>query len=462
MRKRRLAGLALVIAVAAIAVVSLARSASTPAGPTTVDAAPAPPPTTPLLGFVGARQQQQLARIDPATLHPRPGRRVGVGSEGCASSMGGSACWGIPPWSFSPDRRMLALARHDRGMPRSLRVIDVQRMRVRADVAIVGGAVGLVAWPAQDRVLMIQDICCAERQQLVVLDLSRKRAVARRPLGGTIQRVSRTRRELVLLLAPAKDLGAARLVIVDQRGALRSVALERIQAGMRMLSEEEHSVRLNRPGLAVDADGRRAFVVGPSTAAEIDLDSLTVSYHRLRPSASLLARLRDWFEPPAHAKGADGPTRSARWLGGGLLAVAGADQALVGEESSHRAVGLGLLDTRDWTVRTIDPGAADVRVAGDALLATGSSWDPGAREPKTIGLVAYGVDGHRRYRLFERRETWVRHVVDGRAYVDVIGRSPQSASVRVVDLASGRVSRRALREPVPWLLTEPAYGRWEE
>jgi hypothetical protein len=149
-------------------------------------------PLTPLLGIAGERQRQQPARIDPGTL--RRGRRINVGSEGCASSAGGSACWGIPPWSFSRDRRRLALARHDRGAPRSLRMVDVRRMRVTGDVPVTGGAVGLLAWLAPERVLMIQDVCCDERQQVVAVDVAEGRAVARRPLRGTVGGRGRTPR----------------------------------------------------------------------------------------------------------------------------------------------------------------------------------------------------------------------------------------------------------------------------
>ena len=461
MPRRSLIGLALMLAVVATAVAGLACSASAPRLPP-ADTAAAPPPRTPLLGIVGGRRQQQLARIDPATLRARPGPRIGVGSEGCASSTRGSACWGIPPWSFSPDRRMLAVARHDGGMPRSLRIVDVGRMRVREDLPIVGGAVGLVAWPTRERLLMLQDICCGERQQLVVVDVRRRRFVARRALEGTIQRVARTARRLVLLLSPAKAVGPARLVVADARGTLRSVVLERLPAGVKVVSETDYRVRMNVPGLAVDADGRRAFVVGPGLVAEIDLDDLRVSYHELRASTSLLARLRDWLEPPASAKSVSGPTRTARWLGGGLLAVAGSDQAVVGDGSRVRAAGLRIVDTRDWTTRTVDRDASDVRVAGDVLLATGSSWEPAAEEPDAIGLVAYGLDGRRRYRRFGGREAWIGQVFAGRAYVDVVEPRSRSIAVRVVDLGSGRVRRGARSGAVPWLLLAPAYGRWDE
>jgi len=333
-------------------------------------------------------------------------------------------------------------------------------MRVTTDVRVTGGAVGLVAWLTPERALMIQDVCCEERQELVAVDVADGRAVARRPLGGTIQRVARTPRELVLLVSPARDVGPARLVVVDAWGAIRSVALERIPAGVRMVSAEEHRVQLSIPGLTVDPAARRAFVAGADVLAEVDLASLGVSYPELRTSASVLSRLFQWLEPTAYAKGANGPIRTALWLGSNLLAVTGSDEELVRGRSSIRAAGLSLVDTRAWTVRTIDPGAAEVRVAGDTLLTTGSSWESGAREPDAIGLIGYGMDGRKRFEFFDGRAVWVRHVHAGRAYVDVSRSRPPGSSLRVVDVGSGRTARpRAQR--IPWLVLEPGSGRWD-
>src|SRR5688500_13507296 len=50
-----------------------------------------------LLGFVDAR----LVGVDRETLRPLPGTGVAVGSGGCASRQGGTACWRNPPWTTS-------------------------------------------------------------------------------------------------------------------------------------------------------------------------------------------------------------------------------------------------------------------------------------------------------------------------------------------------------------------------
>jgi hypothetical protein len=207
-----------------------------------------------------------------------------------------------------------------------------------------------------------------------------------------------------------------------------------------------HRMRQRLPGLAVDPGGRRAYVVDHGLVAEVDLRTLAVGYHAPTRSTSLLARIRDWLEPAAHAKGGSARTRSARWLGGGLIAVTGADA----QHDRVLPAGLDLVDTRDWSIRTIDDDASDVRVAGDLLLATTES----------TGLIAYGFDGDRRFELFGDRVAWIEQVHDGRAYVAGLQADGRPAPLRVVDLATGRpAGERADR--LPWLLLDAASGWWD-
>jgi hypothetical protein len=462
MRKSLLAAL-LLAAAATAAVVGIARPG--PSSPETAPAAAAAP-FPPLLGIVPDGQQQGLVRIDPDTLRPRRGRRVGVGSEGCAPSSGGQACWTVPPWSFSPDESRLAVGRHDQGVARSLRIVDVDRLRVAADIPIADGAVGLLAWLAPRRVLMVQDVCCEELQQLVAVDVARRRVVARRALRGTVQRIGRTPRELVLLVAPAKEVAPARLAVADRRGGLRFVGLERILAGVKLLNGGDYRVEQSVPGLAVDPERRRAFVTAPGLVAEVDLVDLAVSYREPRPSASALARLLDWLDPAAYAKGASGPTRTALWLGDGLLAVTGTDEesftdARGRDQMRLRAAGLSLVDTRCWSVRTIDRGATAVDLAGELLLATGWSSDSATGESEAIGLTAYGFDGAERFQLFDGHVAWVEQVYDARAYVGVSRPDGRRTTLRVVDLDAGRTAGGERTRHLPWLVLDAASGRWD-
>lgn len=461
---RRVLTALLLLVVAAAAVIAVFVDRDPRAAPAGVLAGG--PPVPKLLGIESAGQIE-LLRLDSRTLRPRPGRRVLLGSEGCAPRDGGSICWNVPPWSFSPDRSRLAVARHETGVVRALRLVDVKRMRAAIDIPIKpSGAIGLLAWPQSDRLLAVQEVCCDERQQVVLVDVGKRAVVARRPLGGTVESVGRTPRELVLLVAPAKRIGPARLAVVDDRGEVRFAALDRIRAGSRLLPSDDFLIRRRRPGLAVDPRGRRAYVVDRDIVASVDLTTLAVSYHVPTEQRSLMARIRDWLDPAAYAKGVNGPTRSARWLGDGWLAVTGVDEELGrgarGEERQRtRPAGLRLMDTREWTYRVIDAGVTAVRVAGRLLLATGQSADLARGAAETTGLTAYALDGRRRFTLFEGREAWVEQVAGRRAFVEAgvgtIGTAPEP---RVVDLRTGRVSRRPT--VLPTLLLEPAWSWWDE
>ncbi len=421
--------------VAALGVVGSAQPEAR-SSPATI-AAPAPQLSR-LVGFIDAR----LVRVDPETLRPLPGKRIDVGSGGCASRQGGSACWSDPPWTASPDGERLLLARND--LPSPLQIVDPRRLRVVKNVALHGGTLGELAWLARGRVLAIQELCCRERQRLVAVDLAAGRVIVRRALGGSILQLARTDRELVLLLAPAQEIGTARLAVADALGTVRAIRLERIVAGSKVLGTgSEHRVDARMPGLAVDSEGRRAFVIAKGIAAEVDLRTLAVSYHSLEGTPSLLSRLWNWLEPAAAAKQVSGYHRQGRWLGADLIAVSGADTT----DGRYQPTGLLVIDTRAWRVRTIDRGAIGFALAGDLLLTTGSG----------IGLTAYGLDGRLRFRLFEGREVWLDEAYGGRAFVGFSGQPLDP--LQIVDLASGRVVGTR-EQPLPTLLLGSGSGWW--
>jgi hypothetical protein len=398
-------------------------------------------PVSPPLAIV----DKQLLRIDRQTLAPLETARVPVGSGGCASRSGGESCWAIPPWSFSPDNAQLAIARNGHSALESLRLVDVASLSVVADLRVPGGPIGALAWLAPSRVVALQEICCSGRQNLLVVDVSRQCVAARRALWGSVLRLTQTPRELVVLLAPPNRVGEARLAVADAQGALRIVRLGRVAAGASPEGGSTARAPISIPGLAVDSAGRRAFVVTPALVASIDLRKLAVSYHRPSASASLLARFRAWLEPAAQAKEATGPVRTARWLGGGLIAVTGAQV----DRRESKPAGLRLVDTRTWRSRTIDAHASDVALGDDVLLATGG----------TTGVTAYKLDGRKRFRLFDGEQAWVDRVFDGRAYVGISGQRGPKGGLRVVDLAAGRsVGERPM--PMPWLLVERSGGWW--
>ena len=69
----------------------------------------------------------------------------------------------------------------------------------------------------------------------------------------------------MLLLGRPASIGPARVAVVDAGGRVRTVSLPGIAAGFQEPADWDKvgaSSRRAQPGLAVDPDGRRAFVVG--------------------------------------------------------------------------------------------------------------------------------------------------------------------------------------------------------
>ena len=325
-------------------------------------------------------------------------------------------------------------------------------MRVTANVRVDGGAIGALAWLMPGRVLAVQEQP-GERQRLLAVDLVKQRVAARQALGGSVQRLARTPDELVMLLAPARAIGPARIAVADRRGGVRFVRLARILAGSKLLGTgSDHRVEVQLPGLAVDSDRRLAFVVAESLIAEVDLRSLAVSYHTLDRQASFLSRLRNWLEPSAAAKQFSGHVRDVHWLGGNLLAFSGTDT----DQSRTRPAGLRVADTGGWSVRMIDGVTTGFEVAGDVLLAIGGSWDAEKERTVGIGLAAYGFDGGKRFQLFDGQQAWLAQVYGGRAYVGTSGQE----TLRIVDLATGTVVATR-QQPLPWLLLGDGAGWWD-
>jgi hypothetical protein len=108
--------------------------------------------------------------------------------------------------------------------------------------------------------------------------------------------------------------------------------------------------------------------------AAVDLLSLTASYHRPTAAVSALGRLNAWLQPSAEAKGDDGPVRRAQWLGRGLLLVSGSNVRGTTTDVESEPAGVDLIDTRRWTVRTLDPD-------GDSFVATFRSSGGSGRVP---------------------------------------------------------------------------------
>jgi hypothetical protein len=373
-----------------------------------------------LLGVARDDGVHRLVRVAPMSLRPLPGRRLRLQGP-------------LEAWALSPDDRRLA-AVTDRASV--LQLIDVQRMRTVGRVrTLTRGSPAAVIWPRRDRlwIVVAASGCCAVGTTTVVtVDTIAKRVVARRRLAGGLARVAASPDGPVLLLAPSAMIGPARLATVDAAGAVEQVPLDGVSAGL-MPTELAPSVeRVRTPALALDSHGRRAYVVSSRPyVIEVDLRRRRVSGHRLVARTSLVDRLRELLEPSAAAYARVGPVRDAAWIGLGRIALSGYDSDAVwrsggGVEGERRPAGLHVIDTRDWSMRTLDERASTFVAAAGLLLTSG---------PEGRGLVAYSPDGDERFHVLDGRQLEIVATAGSLAY----GRTPPEAALQVIDLAHGRV-----------------------
>jgi hypothetical protein len=366
----------------------------------------------PVLGWDYAHDR--LAWFDPATLQTVPGRKPPMRDGPCS-------------WSLSPDRTQLAYS----SCNRDIVFLDARTMQTRTMYASdrrLGHLNGL-AWLRRDRLLATSYVDALPT--LLVIDPQRRRVLRsvalQRPayhrtiVGGTG----------VYLLGSADGFQPAQVAVADAEGNMRTATVDRISTGTIVTNDDgadEPVVRTRGVGFAVDPQGRRAFVVSPELLiAEVDLATLTVGYHG--PTR-------------ATAKSEEGPTRTAAWLGGGLLAVSGADS--VGRGAAMTPYGLHVVDTRTWTVRSIDTGAAAFQVAPSALLVQrGDITAP-------HDVVAFAADGAERWRVTLPRSQWLS--VYGRyGYV-----CSNETLVRVIDAATGTTVSRPRGRACAAVLDGPA------
>jgi hypothetical protein len=348
----------------------------------------------------------------------------------------------------SPDGRLLVVG--DAGLGR-LRFVDLSRRRLvyapRIDLSTLNFAtVRPLLWTHLNRVVATTWTGDAHRTAasgLVVVDPVARRIVSRVRLGEAAALPGRTDSgHLVLFAAPRDRIGQARIVVVSPAGRITQIRVERIRAGLG-----GHGRFFNRvPGVAFDVRGARVFVVAEGDgAAEVDLRGGSVEYHRL-PRA-FAARPRE-LAPPGESSGTSNPARTlarqARWLGNGVVAVAGYDTwPTRGGNEQRLGAGLKLLDTRSWSVRTVDRLADHVVYAPGLILVARERWDPERRNVVGDGVVGYDVRGRRRFHVLAGRRAVVSRV-RGRRVSIWLHAPPKRASPGglVVALPSGRVVTR--------------------
>jgi hypothetical protein len=381
------------VAVGLLAVALLAAGCGASAKSSRTETTPVASSSAPLYGIAGP--PPRLYAVDPRTL--RPLRARGAPVEGHAFG-----------WSFSPDRRLLAAGSD---VTAELRLFDLRRLHSLGDVELVApnvhGLVFATTWSSSSRVLaaVVSPGCCGLGDTLVsAVDINSRLVGWRRDLGGSLQAGASYRGGFVLILGPKYAIGPSRLVVVAPDGRLRTVRLTQIRSGWERSGKGARFVSYQwNPGLALDPASGRAFVVqAGAPVAEVDLRRLSVRYHELSEPISLLGRLRDWLD---EAKAMQGPERRAVWLGNGRLAVTGVDyQALVDSKGQEQELdspaGLKLIDTRSWSVRTLDHTTSSVSFSGGVLFAFGTSWDSRTSKMSGSGLTAYDAGGRQLYHRY--------------------------------------------------------------
>jgi hypothetical protein len=339
------------------------------------------------LALVSTGTKVELVQLDPIALTPAAGvPRVRLGVQDV-------------PWALSPDGSLLAI-----GSLRSTSLAFVDLVTMRAIGRISTGFQVALAWPEPRRLLLFE--YGAHRLRATLIDPVERRVLSRRTLG-TLARArdvfaaATTTDGLALLLAPGSRVATATLLLLGADGSARRVALPRISAGRMKTrrSDGRTFFRSRSPGLAVDGEGGRAYVItAGSRVAVVNLTTLGVSYRELRGAGAGASRSSHATTTGGGSVLSSGTVRQAHWLGEGVIASAGWNRSAIatprGPEQRERPAGLRLLDTQRGSSQTLLEGARWFHATGDLVLAR-TTPEQGAG----TSVAGFARDGTERFRL---------------------------------------------------------------
>jgi hypothetical protein len=337
---------------------------------------------------------------------------------------------------FSPDGRRIAYS-GGRGRHSRIQLIDLARWRSLGIAGLTGRGSLNVGWASDDRVVAWTQY--AEPHRIFWIDARTKRVVARRSVSGWAMSSVQVPGGLALALAPREGVGPLRIALAGPDGGLRIVRLEGIPAGS---DYDEPGGQVLTPAVTVDPATGRVYVVAARglLVAEVELASGAVSYHSLEASAS---------------KGnADVWWRTAAWAGDGRIAVTGDHWPPVRGRSYDGPVpfGVRIIDTRTWSIATLDPRPDSMHVAGGTVLAAGTRWFDGARRSESTGLLAFDQAGRRTFTRFRGLPVALLGSRGRLGYAWV----RRTRTAHVIDLDSGRTLNTIhTGNRVPSLLSPP-------
>jgi hypothetical protein len=372
----------------------------------------------PLVAVERSDGAKWLRLVDPVTLRPES-RRI----RGFREAFTGAR---------SPDGRHFAVGSNfDRSA--AIRVIDLERRRSERIIELGRQGPVLVEWPTRDRIVAISGRPYTQ-YEISVVDPFGAKVRARHPFRGWLLSHQATPTGVAVLLGPERRLGAARLLVAEAPGGVRSITLGRIEAGGNI--GRARRPRYRQPALAVDRTRGRAYVVAARDrplVASVELSSGQVEYHE--PAVPPAARA---------AKGnADIRWREASWLGSDSIAVTGfrTRPERRGERfpPPDEPYGVRLIDTSDWTIRTLAEKANQIQVTGDRLLAHGTTWSRGWRRSESTGLLGFDGEGNPLFTRFRGQEVLLAGATDDHAFVWVRA----TKTLHVLDLGDGHTIRKA-------------------
>jgi hypothetical protein len=368
-----------------------------------------PPADAPLVRMRDGHGSDLLFRLNPRTLQEvgRPIRTFRGGSDLRISPDGTMLAFG-DPWSGSPRARRARI-----------HFVDLARWRSLGVASLGRRGWFTLGWVSPDRVVAVAELGSG-RQQLIWVDSRTRKVVARRPVAGWTVNTLPVPGGLGVALGPREGTGPLRVLLLDAEGGVRTIRVDGIEAG----ADYGDRGSVLTPAVTVDHAGGRLYVVAANRllAAEVDLASGAVGYHSLGASASKGNNAVWW--------------RHAVWAGDGRIAVTGTHwpRPRRGARGGPVPFGVRMIDTRTWTISTLDPRPDSMHVGGGTVLATGTRWFDGARRSRHTGLLGFDEAGQRTFTRFRGQDVALLGSRGELGYVWV----RRTRTAHVIDLADGR------------------------